>query len=61
MSTGIPPVPPPTPGHDPRFEQVRQVIDTLVAETAKVYVGQTSFVRLTLAASLRKSALVQAR
>jgi len=50
MSKGIPPVPPTTPGHDPRFEQVRQVIDTLVAEAAKVYIGQTAFVRLTLAA-----------
>jgi len=33
-----------------RFERVRVAIDTLVAEAAKVYVGQTAFVRLVLAA-----------
>lgn len=41
---------PVTPATDRRFEKVREVIDTLVAEAAKVYVGQTGFVRLTLAA-----------
>ena len=34
------------------FEEVRTVVDELLAEAAKVYVGQTAFVRLTLAALL---------
>ncbi|MFM7243774.1 MAG: AAA family ATPase [Planctomycetaceae bacterium] len=38
------------PGRDPRFDEIRQTIDTLIAEAGKVYVGQTPFVRLTLAA-----------
>jgi len=37
-------------GRDPRFEEVRETIDTLITEAGKVYVGQTAFVRLTLAA-----------
>jgi MoxR-like ATPase len=37
-------------GRDPRFEEVRATIDTLITEAGKVYVGQTAFVRLTLAA-----------
>lgn len=40
----------PSPEADPRFEKVRVAIDRLLAETAKVYVGQTQFVRLALAA-----------
>ena len=44
------PSPPSTPGHDPRFDEVRTVIEALAAEAAKVYVGQPAFVRLTLAA-----------
>jgi len=40
----------PPPPADPRFEQVRVSIDSLLAEAAKVYVGQTQFVRLALAA-----------
>ena len=40
----------PEPARDPRFAQVRDTIDALVAEAAKVYVGQATFVRLTLAA-----------
>ena len=35
---------------DPRFTEVRVAIETLLAEAAKVYVGQTRFVRLALAA-----------
>jgi MoxR-like ATPase len=50
MSSELPPVPLESPGHDTRFTEVRDAIDTLVAEAAKVYVGQTAFVRLTLAA-----------
>jgi MoxR-like ATPase len=42
--------PGPTPAADPRFDEVRVAIDTLLAEAAKVYVGQTRFVRLALAA-----------
>ena len=46
-----PPMPvPPAPPADPRFDEVRLAIDTLLAEAAKVYVGQTRFVRLALAA-----------
>lgn len=41
---------PPAPATDPRFDEVRVAIDTLLAEAAKVYVGQTRFVRLALAA-----------
>ncbi len=46
------PAPPaaPSPEADPRFEKVRVAIDRLLAETAKVYVGQTQFVRLALTA-----------
>ncbi len=47
VPTAAAPVQPPA---DPRFEEVRVAIDTLLAETAKVYVGQTQFVRLALAA-----------
>lgn len=58
MDSSSPPVPasasnpasasvPPT---DPRFEEIRVAINTLLAEAAKVYVGQTQFVRLALAA-----------
>jgi MoxR-like ATPase len=52
MDPSISPPPPaaPPPPADPRFEQVRLAIDTLLAEAAKVYVGQTQFVRLALAA-----------
>lgn len=32
------------------FDSVRQTIDSVLAETAKIYVGQTDFVRLTLTA-----------
>jgi len=38
------------PAIDRRFDQVRTVIDALVAEAGKIYVGQGAFVRLTLAA-----------
>jgi MoxR-like ATPase len=53
MDPSISPPPPaaaPSPPADARFEQVRLAIDTLLAEAAKVYVGQTQFVRLALAA-----------
>jgi MoxR-like ATPase len=52
MDPSISPPPPaaPPPPADARFEQVRLAIDTLLAEAAKVYVGQTQFVRLALAA-----------
>ena len=52
-SSASPPLPAsaaPPPPADPRFEQVRVSIDSLLAEAAKVYVGQTQFVRLALAA-----------
>jgi MoxR-like ATPase len=39
--------PPPA---EPRFEKVRLAVDALLAEAAKIYVGQTQFVRLALAA-----------
>jgi MoxR-like ATPase len=42
--------PGPAPAADPRFDEVRVAIDALLAEAAKVYVGQTRFVRLALAA-----------
>jgi MoxR-like ATPase len=45
-----PPGPGPAPAADPRFDEVRVAIDTLLAEAAKVYVGQARFVRLALAA-----------
>jgi MoxR-like ATPase len=41
---------PTRPPADPRFAEVRTAIDRLLAEAAKVYVGQTEFVRLALAA-----------
>jgi MoxR-like ATPase len=53
MDHETPPLPPAAaspPPTDPRFEQVRLAIDALLAEAAKVYVGQTQFVRLALAA-----------
>jgi MoxR-like ATPase len=52
-SSPSPPLPAataPPPPADPRFEEVRLAIDSLLAEAAKVYVGQTQFVRLALAA-----------
>jgi len=44
-----PPPPVPQPSTE-RFDQVRLAIDLLLAEAAKIYVGQTAFVRLVLAA-----------
>ncbi len=52
-SSPSPPLPAaaaPPPPADLRFEEVRLAIDSLLAEAAKVYVGQTQFVRLALAA-----------
>ena len=52
-SSPSPPLPAaaaPPPPADPRFEKVRLAVDALLAEAAKVYVGQTQFVRLALAA-----------
>jgi len=52
-SSPSPPLPPAAaspPPADPRFEKVRLAVDALLAEAAKVYVGQTQFVRLALAA-----------
>jgi len=53
MDHETPPLPPAAaspPPADPRFEKVRLAVDALLAEAAKVYVGQTQFVRLALAA-----------
>lgn len=49
-SDHLAPGPSAAPSADPRFDDVRRTIDALMEETAKVYVGQTEFVRLALAA-----------
>ena len=49
MEASDPIASPTRPAHDARFERVRLVVDTLLAEAAKIYVGQASLVKFILA------------